>query len=168
MRHARSGGLLVLCLVTGHLQAANCTLNVTGIDFGAVTQLNPQPVDVQGTVTVQCVGELDDLDGLPPAATVDYQITMGGGTAGTAVARAMQGPGGALGYNLYTDPGRQFIWGDGNNGTSIQAGQFVYSELEVLGGTQKSAEHLSYARIPPGINVAPGPYTDMVTVTLVF
>ncbi len=164
---ARIGGVLLLALAGG-AQAANCTLNVTDIPFGSVTQLNPEPVDVQGSLTVQCQAELDDLQGLPPTATVDYTLSMNGGGSGNPATRAMQGPGGALGYNIYVDAGRQTVWGDGSNATQMVGGQFVFTQLQVLGGAQQSADHISFARIPAGINVAPGLYADTVTVTLVF
>lgn len=161
-------GLLILCLASGGAQAAACNQSLTDIGFGVITQLDPQPTDVQGTITVECQAEAADLAGLPPTAIVDYQIRIDGGTAGNVVLRALQGPGATLRYNIYTDPGRQSVWGDGGNGTTTQSGQFVFTADEVLQGTPKSAGHLSYARIPPNVNVVPGQYSDTVTVTLVF
>ncbi|HXG29765.1 MAG TPA: spore coat U domain-containing protein [Nevskiales bacterium] len=166
----RVGAMGLLLVLSGGAQAADCTLSLTDINFGAISQLNPDPVDVQGSLTVQCQAEAGDLEGLPLTATVDYSISMNGGGSGSAVARAMSGLGlgASLGYNIYVDAGRQMVWGDGNNGTQVVGGQFVFTELEVLAGTQKSADHISYARIPPGINVPPDTYTDTVTVTLTF
>jgi spore coat protein U-like protein len=162
------GALILLCLASG-AQAANCTLNVTDINFGAVMQLNPQPVDVQGSVTVRCQAEAGDLEGLPPTATVDYLLAMNGGmTTNNPAARGMQGPGGVLSYQIYSDSSRQLPWGDGSNGTQPVAGQMLFNAADVLAGTQKSADHISYARLPANINVAPGMYADTVTVTLTF
>jgi spore coat protein U-like protein len=167
MKRVGMMGVLLLML-SGGAQAANCTLGLTDIDFGAVSQLNPDPVDVQGSLSVQCQAEAGDLQGLPLTATVDYTISMNGGGSGSAVARALSGSGGSLGYNIYVDAGLQMVWGDGSNGTQVAGGQFVFTELEVLTNTPKSADHISYARIPPGINVPPGMYADTVTVTLTF
>lgn len=175
MNHARIYGLLILVilgLAAGGAQAATCTLAATDINFGIITQLNSSPTDVQGSITVACQGAAGDLQGLPLAATlvatVDYQLVMDGGAAGNTAARAMTGPGATLSYNIFTDPSRQSVWGDGANGTSSQSGEFVFTSDEVLQNTPKSADHLSFARVPANANVPPGQYVDMVKVTLIF
>lgn len=167
MKKHLMAGICMACLGSA-AQAAQCNLNVTDLSFGTVMQMDPLPSDVQGTVSVQCQAEVADLMGIPATATVDYVLRLNGGGSGDPAQRRMQGPGAMLAYNIFTDAGRQVVWGDGNNGTVPQTGEFVFSELQVLQGTPQSADFISYARIPANINVAPGAYADAVTVTLVF
>jgi spore coat protein U-like protein len=157
--------LLLTLGMSGQVWAESCTLTVTDIEFGTIQQLNPAPTDVQGTVAVACQAEATDLSGLPPTFIINYEVVMDGGASGSAVARAMTGPAGTLSYNIYTDSGRQSVWGDGSNGTSTQTGQFTFSLATI--GVPQSTNYISYARIPANINVAPGVYSDnLVTVTL--
>jgi spore coat protein U-like protein len=140
------------------------------LDFGPIQQMSPTPTDAQSTITVACSGEPEDLTGLPPTATVDYVVSINAGSSGNFLARNMvrSGGGDMQGYNLFVDSGRMFIWGDGTSGTLTQGGTFSFDAIDVTAGTQKSAEHLVYGRVPAGVNALPGTYSDLVTVTLSF
>lgn len=63
-----------------------------------------------------------------------------------------------LTYDLFTDPARTSIWGDGTDGTVTSGGD----------GDTTSAHHTIYGRIPAGQNVRIGTYSDLITVTLEF
>lgn len=154
----------------GLAAAANCTVAATDAPFGNIRQLDPVPVDVQGMVSVDCQAEAADLAGMPAMANIVYSIRVSAGTSGTALARGMQQIGGAemLPYNVYVDAGHQSVWGDGNNGTAQNSGQFVYSQTEVDQGQHKTAQHLSHTRVPANIDVPPSDYADMLVVTLSF
>ena len=53
------------------------------------------------------------------ASGADYTIALNAGVQGGTVAlRRMAAGGGTLNYNMYSDPGRTTIWGDGTAGTS--------------------------------------------------
>ncbi len=169
MRVTVACGLLTLALASG-AQAATCTLSATDVPFGSISQLNPAPVDVQGTVSVDCQAAAADLIGMPAMANIAYRITLSAGQSGTPLTRAMHRAGGAeaLAYNIYVDAGHQMVWGDGNNGTAQNSGEFSFSAAEMMQGQRKSAAYLSYARLPANINVPPGDYGDTMTVTLSF
>jgi spore coat protein U-like protein len=62
-------------------------------------------------------------------------------------------------YNLYLDPGRSTVWGDGTGGT----GQYSVSK------TKNDWLNLNipvYGRVPPAQDVAPGSYSDLIVVTV--
>ena len=64
-----------------------------------------------------------------------------------------------LNYNLYRDPGRVEIWGDGTGGTFSQWKNVNRNKPRVFS---------VYGRIPPLQNVSAGPYTDILVVTITF
>jgi len=63
-------------------------------------------------------------------------------------------------YNLYTSAARTQIWGDATGGTA----KVSDSQLLVFGTSQHS--YTTYGRIPALQDLAPGTYTDTITVTL--
>ena len=52
----RSVVLLMLMLVSGNVQAANCRVTVTPLDFGIYNPGSAAPLDVAGNLDVRCVG----------------------------------------------------------------------------------------------------------------
>jgi spore coat protein U-like protein len=63
-----------------------------------------------------------------------------------------------LDYNLYTDPNRMVVWGDGISGVTVSGS-----------GTGSTVDHPVYGRIPGGQTGAYiGSYSDTITVTLSF
>jgi spore coat protein U-like protein len=131
---------------------ASCSFSsVVGIQFGAVDTTSLTAVDSVGDFTVSCNGQRRG-----PMFTIDLST---GGSASYSM-RRMAGPGGAgLGYNLYVDPLRQVIWGDGTGGTSHYGPTvFPLSDLTLQ----------VYGRIPPHQNSASGAYSDSVTITVNF
>lgn len=152
MRAALAGAL---GLVAADAHAAACEVSVSDLAFGQVVLLATLP-DAESTadVTVGCTD-----DGGPLQVT--YEISISAGVSGSFAPRTMTGPG-TLAYNLYADPARTIVWGDGNDGTILVAGALL---LPGLG----SAVHTAYGRIPasqPG--VTPGVYGDVLTITLTY
>jgi spore coat protein U-like protein len=125
------------------LAAAECLLNVINVSFGAYDTLSPVNSDITGSISVTCDVETSG------------QVSLSAGL-GTFAARQMLSGSNALLYNLYLDPTRLTVWGDGSPGTSL---------LNV-GGT--GGTYTVYGRIPAQQNVPVGEYGDTITVTLTF
>lgn len=122
--------------------AADCTASTQAVSFGSYNTLSSAALDGVGNVHVNCVGE------------VLFTVTLSAGN-GTIQNRLMLNGTEQLGYNLYTDSARLFIWGDGVNGSSVSF-------------TGSSADLAVYGRIPGLQNVRAGSYTDTVVVTVTF
>jgi spore coat protein U-like protein len=122
---------------------ADCSLSSAGVAFGAYDPLASAPVESAGTIGINC----------SPATS--YAIALSAGN-GTFDARLLRSGASALGYNLYTDPARTTVWGDGT-GTSM-----------TVSGSGTGASYPVYGRIPARQNVPAGSYADTITVTVTF
>jgi spore coat protein U-like protein len=80
-----------------------------------------------------------------------------GATIGNRLMTGLLNPSSTLAYSLYSDAGLGTIWGNavGTN-TLLGAGNGLVQSLTV------------YGKVAAGQNVAPGAYTDTVTVTLTY
>jgi len=137
--------LLVLQCVTA--QANHCFVNAQGVYFGAYDSFLPAPLDATGFIQVDC------------QSSEPFRVIIDGGLDGDSAFayRRMQGDGASsLLYNLYLDPQRRQIWGDGS-GDSL-----FYSGTPVGATTRLNV----YGRIPPAQRVEPGSYRDAVVVTV--
>jgi spore coat protein U-like protein len=123
--------------------AVTCAITPQGVNFGSYGPLNPQPLDSAGNISVQCDGE----------TTFTLSLDRG---AGSYSARQMSSGANVLEYNLYTDPSRVIVWGDGSAGT------------DTVSATATAAEKPIYGRITPRQNVPVGSYADVITVTLTY
>jgi spore coat protein U-like protein len=132
-----------LALVFPAFASAECLISAGSVSFGAYDSLSLLDTDTAGSVSVSCDGD-----------TVG-QLSLTAGL-GSFSARRMQNGAHALLYNLYVDPTRLSIWGDGSPGTSLVS----------IGGT--GGTYTVYARIPARQNVPAGGYSDTITVTLIF
>ena len=132
----------LLTIVSQQTHAA-CNLNVQGVIFGSYDVFNIQSIDSTGNVGVTC------------DVSTPYTIAFTPGAGSYALRTMTSGPN-TLGYNLYADPARTSVWGDGTAGTVTVA------------GSAASANHTVYGRIPARQNVFAGSYSDLLTVTLTF
>jgi len=143
MSRHRSLALFALWLLPGAAMA-ECSLNLIGLTFGNYDPFAATDTDITGSVSVTC-----DSD-------TSAQIAFSAGF-GPFANRQMKGGGGSvLFYNLYTDPSRLSLWGDGSPGTNLVS----------FSGT--SGSYTVYGRIPARQNVPVGSYGDTITVTLTF
>lgn len=152
----RSGSALAAVLgavlFPGDASAINCQIRLNPIDFGIYRPLQVAPLDVIGTITVRCMAQ--------PGS---YGVTIGPGGAGDFLARTLtNGAGGVLMYNLYRDPARAQIWGDGSPSTFIVAG------ARTSPGRPTVTDHPVYGRIFAGQAPDPGTYVDNLLVTVLF
>ncbi len=121
---------------------SSCTIEGGTLDFGQYV-----------------TGQSGDLDGVGEIVLTNCEgqvtIAMDGGSAGSVSARRMANAGNTLDYQLYRDPSRSQIWGQGGQAF---LGQILASQatLQVFG------------RIPGGQSVPAGTYTDTVNITLTF
>ncbi|HEX2827767.1 MAG TPA: spore coat U domain-containing protein [Burkholderiales bacterium] len=126
-----------------------CSISAAALNFGAAI---PNPinsnVDGQSTVTATCSS----------GAPYTVALNVGTGSGATYAARRMTSGGNTLVYNLYTDPSRSQVWGDGTGGSNLSNGS----------GTGAAQAINVYGRITAGQTVPTGTYTDTITVTINF
>lgn len=133
---------------------ASCQVDTSAAEvaFGTYDPISALPLDATGTIDVVC-----DKNNTALVVALDR------GQGGSYLPRKMQSGAQVLPYNLYTDPARSTVFGDGTGGTSIGAGT-----TSSIGGGQFRARVFVYGRMPPGMNVAEGSYSDRITVSVVF
>jgi len=142
MRRTRAVACLLALGLPG-LAAAECSLSVVSVSFGSYDTLSLLDTDITGSVAVSCDVETPS------------QVSLSAGLGSFSARRMQSGPH-ALFYNLYLDPTRLSIWGDGSPGTSL---------VSVSGS---GGNYTVYARIPARQNVPVGDYSDTITVSLIF
>jgi spore coat protein U-like protein len=95
-------------------------------------------------------------------------ITLDAGTYGTFASRAMGQGANRLFYNLYTDAGRTTVF---DNGTSVSCTTGVSSPgcigSNPPGGALRATRTI-FGRMPTAQDVASGPYSDAVRITITF
>ncbi len=128
--------------------ANQCTLQVSPVVFPPYDPFSTSDTQATGTITLNC------------AQSVLVMILMRSGGAGSVGTRRMTQRGSVLRYNLYLDAAGSAVWGDGTDGSQF------YSN--------PSPPHANvtapvYGRIPARqTGVVAGPYSDTVSVTIVF
>jgi spore coat protein U-like protein len=136
--------------VSANVVAACFGLTANPLAFGNVTANNPANVDANTTVTFTCSG------GTPWSLDADngQHLIQGPTSRSMQLATATD----SLRYGLYLDPGYTQPWGQSIGGTALQGM-----------GTGVNQVRTIYGRIPTGQTVQiGGPYTDTVSVTLIF
>lgn len=125
----------------------DCTVQVDDLNFGTVVDLTPE-IDADTTGTVSCTG----------IAPVSVSLDAGTGGASTFATRQMEGPD-TIDYNLYRDPARTEILGDGSAGTFT-------IDFTSTGGADPFE---IYGRTESGQNPKPeGTYDSTITATVTF
>lgn len=129
---------------------STCTISSTPITFGVYNIDQESSVYSIGTITANCDRSL--------AFTV--ALSTGGGESfkPRTMADVVNGTTYTLDYNLYTDPGRSMVWGDGADGTHVVPG---------LGSTIPVTMTV-FGQVPGSQNPASGTFTDSVTATITF
>ena len=136
------------------LAAPTCTLAGVNLAFPAYDSRRVSPTDTIGQINLSCAGIAGEL--------ASFSLQLSPGTGAGFGSRSMRMGNFSLSYNLYTNPARTSIWGDGNGGSYVLSDSFTVARP----GTSKS--YAVYGRIPASQNVPIGTYTDLVTVTLSF
>jgi spore coat protein U-like protein len=155
------GSLLALmvlaALAAGPARAsggANCSVSATPLAFGKYVPTSTSPADFTATISVTCT-----TSGPTPAA-IRGTIALAGGT-GPSVRQLTDGVH-RLRYQLYLDPTRSVLWGDGNGGSSTA------SLSGIVAPTTPFRQVLTvYGRILARQSGAPvGLYADQITAVL--
>lgn len=117
-RSARLARMLLLAIVlwlgADQARADSCVASMTDISFGTLNPLAGADAYASGTLTVTCTWTVLNLTPpllLLPAVTVCADLGAGSGGGGNP--RYLDGPGGKLAFNLYTDTtyAAAAIWG---------------------------------------------------------
>jgi len=168
--------MALLLLFAGVARGQECVITTIPVKFGSFDTLSPAPRDTIGEITVSCTGVLS------------YSVLIGPGSnsGGTFFPRKMAQNGHTLNYNIYIDPARTQVWGDGIGTTFVQAVTapvFTPDPLQsgASGGKKGSAKRKLnlasgarkdtfnvYGRIPAGQVIPAGQYTDNLTITVFF
>jgi spore coat protein U-like protein len=131
----------------------SCSVSATALSFGLYDPSSATARDSTGTVTVTCTVTLLGV-------SASWDILFSTGSSGSFTPRRLFSGGDSMQYNLYSNAGRTQVWGDATGGTAkVSDSQFL-----LIGTNQYS--YTAYGRIPALQDLAPGTYTDTITVTL--
>jgi spore coat protein U-like protein len=121
-----------------------CDVSLSLVDFGRLEGRSGG--EITGRVSVRC------------DRPTRFALTLSEGH-GSYRMRRMRGPEGReLRYNLFVDPARRLVWGDGvSEGTARLVGE---------SDGRRSAELVVYGRVAPGQAVPPGSYADALAVAI--
>lgn len=139
------------------------------MSFGSYDPLGNSPLDVQGRIAYRCynankVDQAARARGAASPPAVDsgkliVQISISPGNGG-GFNRYMTGTGDLLHYNVYLDPQRQSVWGDGTGGTQFYTEHAQPNNHVVVVPV--------YGRVAGAQDVLAGAYSDRLVVTLDF
>lgn len=136
----------------------NCTASASGIAFGVYNPLSALADASTGTIRVTCNGSGTG------SANVTLNVSLSAGLSGSYATRKMFSGGNALNYNIYWSTAYNQIVGDGSGGSFAgSAGPFP-----VPAGGSNFATGTFYGLIPASQDVAPGAYSDIITVTVTY
>jgi len=132
--------------MSGTCVAQNCSVRTVSLHFGLYDHLSTDDLEAEGGVYVTC----------DPAVTFNISLDAGTNSGGHFSPRrlAMVGGGDSLAYNIFRDPARIEIWGDGTGNTFTHSGT----------GNGTESQFITYGRLPGGQNVPVGRYVDVVLV----
>jgi spore coat protein U-like protein len=146
---ATAAVLVAMALVGGDAEAAQCSISATPVSFGTYDVFAAAPLDSLGSVMYRCSGGAKVI-----------AITISDGWGGSFTPRKLLSFTGWLGYNLYRDPSRSVVWGNGTSGTSFYATTNIPNNRDVSVPV--------YGRVDAGQDVRAGLYGDYVSVTVNF
>lgn len=128
---------------------ATCSVSATALNFGGSipTPVNSN-IDLNSTITATCSN----------AVPFSVALSAGNGAGATMGSRKLSSGPNTVNYTLYTDQGRSTIWGDGSQGSFVNAQT----------GTGSAQNLTVFGRIPSGQQPALGTYSDTILVTLTF
>lgn len=129
----------------------SCTVSADPLSFGSLSPLMG-PVDAVGEIEVSCIGLTTALDSI--------SLRLSTGVSGTYASRQLRNGVNVLPYNLYSDPARTVVWGNGTGGSSELE---VQNQFSLITWTTSAPV---YARVSPAPSAPPGTYTDTIIVTV--
>lgn len=132
----------MLHIAAAPVLAVTCNVSTGGLVFGSYDPFSTVSLDSAGDIAVTC------------DVATPYSVSLSPGS-GTYANRRMFSGANVLNYNLYIDPLRLTVWGDGSAGTSTVSGSI-------------SNHYTVYGRIPARQNIYIGSYGDNATITVTF
>lgn len=155
MRRVLAGAAFMLAAFPFSAEAAcltcSCTVGANPLSFGAFNPL-AGPMDAVGSVEIDCIGLTTSLD------SMTIELSTGG--SGAYGARRLRNGANTLPYQLYSDPTRMTVWGDGTGGSSALV---VQNQLSLL--IWRTTQPV-YGRIPEAPTARPGSYSDTIVVSV--
>jgi spore coat protein U-like protein len=156
---SRAAGVFAACVIgaclAGPALAQSCAVTTNAVTFGNYNPFSASPLDSTGNVRVTCSAVI--------SLAMSYSIQIDAGGSGSTLARSMGGPGLRLPYQLYRDLARTQIWGDGTGGNLPVTDAYLLILLVPV-----ARDYPVYGRIPPGSQVTPGGYADIVNVLVTY
>jgi spore coat protein U-like protein len=131
---------------------ARCVLQVPSLEFGDYDVFDASPTRAATQISIDCV--------TPRGRPYNPKIELSTGSSQTYAARVQMSGSNRLIYNIYVDPSRTRVAGDGSNGTSA-----LYPEA--VEGRDTRTVNL-YGAVDPHQLSPPGVYFDTVYVTITF
>lgn len=130
-------------------------VEIQPIDFGAY-RTGPADLRGRGSIRLTCFGADAGVGG--------FQLRLGAGSSGRSAQRTLvaEDGSGSMDYNLYLDPARTVVWGDGSDGTRPIEGSFPSAAARM------DREHMIYGQVPGNQRVTVGRYSDTLLVTVEF
>ena len=138
----------------------SCSVSATGLSFGSYDVFAAGAITSTTTLSVTCTLTSGG------ATTVNYVVALAPGSSGTFVQRQMKNGGNALGYNLYSDPARTTVWGDGTGSAPTVSGMPM--TLKPPTPSTKTDNFTVYGNVPALQDAAVGAYSDNITITLTY
>ena len=131
---------------------SSCTVSANPLGFGSY-QPGHGAVSARTTLAVLC------SRGAP------FVVALDAGTAGSMAQRLMTMGTAGLQYNLYTTPAHTTVWGDGTQSTATVSG--VGRGL-MSGAAITQTVYGQVPDAPANVDLAPGLYSDTITVTVTY
>jgi spore coat protein U-like protein len=129
-------------------EAAKCTIWTAPVIFGNYDVFTTAPLDSDSGLAFDCNGGARNVS-----------IAISRGQSGTYFPRKLRKGTESLNYNLFLDPARTTIWGDGSGASETYFNRRPGSNYVIVP---------IYARITAEQDVTAGAYADSVTVTINF
>lgn len=153
MKLVRIGIFAGLALAATALPArAECLVETKAIVFPQYDVYSVKALEAEGALSYKCTSDQIGV-------TTTFRITIEPSADGTFVHRMKRGAEVLL-YDLFIDPARTMIWGNGSKGTLAYVGACCAVGKYTTAGI--------YARIAPGQDVSDGRYSDTLLVTFEF
>ncbi len=136
----------------------SCTVSAGGISFGIYNPLNAVGTASTGTLRITC-----NASGTG-SSSVTANLTLSRGFSGSYATRTMISGSNSLKYNLFWSTAYSQIIGDGSGGSFAGSA----GPITVTAGGSNFATKTMYGLVPALQDVAPGSYTDTLTVTVTY
>src|SRR5258708_33193444 len=136
----------------------NRTARAGGIAFGVYNPLSAVANASTGTLQVTCNGSGNGK------TKVTLNVTLSRGLSGTYATRKMFSGVNTLNYNIYWSTAYNQIVGDGTGGSVAGS----VGPFRVGAGGSNVVTETFYGLIPASQDVAPGSYSDVITVTVTY